>query len=106
MTAVLRWALLVIGVVLIVVGLIFLQMSPVYPGLQALVLGLVLVFAVSGERWRYRHRAHSKKGEWQKTGECFEDPETGLVMEVFYNPVSGERHYEPRQENGLSTEKE
>ena len=30
---------------------------------------------------------------WQKTGERFVDPDTGKVVDVFYDPRSGERQY-------------
>ncbi|WP_460597945.1 hypothetical protein [Geomonas sp. Red276] len=57
-----------------------------------LIWGGILVIAIPFERWRYR-RQHRDDGQWQPTGEKFEDPETGQIMEVEYDPVSGERRY-------------
>lgn len=56
-------------------------------------LGRIVVIAVLFERRRYRRIEHSKGGQWQPTGECFQDPETGQTVEVLYDPVSGERRY-------------
>jgi hypothetical protein len=33
------------------------------------------------------------QGQWQPTGERFNDPTTGQVVEVYYNPQTGERDY-------------
>jgi len=44
---------------------------------------------------RYRGRRASAKGQWQATGEREVDPETGTILEVWYDPVTGERRYVP-----------
>jgi len=95
----LRWTLLIIGVILIVAGMVFRSGSGFIPWLQFLIVGMVLVLAILGERWRYQRKQQHERGMWQRTGECFEDPETGVVMEVLYNPHSGERRYEPRDKD-------
>jgi hypothetical protein len=57
------------------------------------VWGLVLLLAVVFERWRYTQRGDSGGGEWQATPERFIDPESGKLMQVLYQPVTGERRY-------------
>jgi hypothetical protein len=94
----LRWSLLVLGLLLFIVGFALQFMSGTFIGLQLMIPGGVIVAAVLGERWRYHQRELSGEGGWQRTGECFEDPETGVIMEVLYNPRSGERRYKPKEE--------
>jgi hypothetical protein len=55
--------------------------------------GLVLLLAVVFERWRYTQRGETDVGEWQATPERFIDPESGKLMQVLYQPVTGERRY-------------
>ena len=55
--------------------------------------GFILVSAVLLERGRYRTRVNRTQGSWQPTGERFVDPTTERLMEVFYNPTTGERDY-------------
>jgi len=57
--------------------------------------GCVIAVAVLVERWRYQARRGEDGGGWQETDERFVDPESGQAMQVFYNPRSGERRYEP-----------
>jgi hypothetical protein len=89
----LRSALLVFGLLLTGVGLVLLAVRGTPCGQPFLIWGGIVVIAVLCERWRYRRIAHSGHGEWQRTGESFEDPETGETVEVHYDPVSGERRY-------------
>ena len=53
----------------------------------------VLVGALLLERWRYRPPTDRQRGRWQSTGERFVDPSTGHLVEVFFNPDTGERDY-------------
>ncbi len=92
----LRWGLLIVGLILIGIGVIFFFMPGPQPDLPLFISGVVLTIAVLCERWRYVHKGHSHSERWQRTDECFEDPETGLIMDVFYDPASGERKYVPR----------
>ena len=85
------------GLVVLGVGLIMVLMPAGHSGVPFLLWGLGIVIAVAGERWRYSRTVHHGGGRWQRTQECFEDPETGVIMDVFYDPVSGERRYEPRE---------
>jgi hypothetical protein len=68
-------------------------MSVPVPGIQLLVFGVITLAALSFERWRYRTRTDGAAGAWQRTGERFEDPETGRILDVEFNPESGERRY-------------
>lgn len=58
-----------------------------------IVAGIVLVGSMLIERWRYRPKANMNQGAWQRTGERFRDPTTGKLVEVLYNPETGERQY-------------
>lgn len=55
----------------------------------------VIAAAVWLERWRYRNRAAVEGDDWQPTDERFVDPASGQLMQVFYNPRTGERRYDP-----------
>ncbi|MDA8431232.1 MAG: hypothetical protein M0T70_18420 [Geobacteraceae bacterium] len=89
----LRSGLLIFGFVLTGIGLALLIMPGTYHYQPVLIWGGILVIAVLCERWRYRRNEHKNGGQWQRTGERFEDPETGETVEVHYEPVSGERRY-------------
>lgn len=53
----------------------------------------VLFYGALFERKRYIQKSNTKEG-WQKTNERFTDPSTGKLMEVHYNPKTGERRYQ------------
>jgi hypothetical protein len=56
--------------------------------------GVVLAGGVLIERWRYRPLTDQRPGpDWQATYERFVDPESGRLVTVFFNPVTGERRY-------------
>ncbi|GEM_PF-243908 len=55
--------------------------------------GALLLAATAFERGRYRPRVSSSSGRWQLTGERFKDPSSGRLMEVRFNPETGERDY-------------
>ena len=63
-------------------------------GAELLALGALGILGTVFERWRYRKHL-PPSARWEPTAERFEDPATGEVMEVLYDPVSGERRYEP-----------
>ena len=54
---------------------------------SALTLGLVF------ERWRYKPVQTPSSAKGSPTGERFIDPETGVLMEVYYDAATGERTY-------------
>ena len=89
----LQKGLFVIGLLLSLTGVWLIPEGAAKPGRQLLVTGGILIIALICERWRYRKSDTQKKGKWQLTGERFEDPETGEIVEVLYNPDTGERRY-------------
>ena len=89
----LRAGVLIFGLLLTGIGLVLLIMPGAHPYQPFLIWGCVLVVALLCERWRYRRNEHNNSGQWQRTGERFEDHETGETVEVLYEPDSGERRY-------------
>jgi len=87
-----------VAVALMLVGAWLLLVGPGSPGLQALLLGLVVFVAVRYELWRDRAPPPAAGPDWRSTGERFEDPGTGKTMEVQYNARTGERRYSPDEE--------
>jgi len=62
--------------------------------LRFAVPGLVLLFALVIERWRYKPVTGRPPGAgWVGTNERFVDPESGKLVTVFYQPATGERRY-------------
>ena len=55
--------------------------------------GLIIVGGILFERSSYRSNADRTQGKWQPTGERFNDPTSGQIVEVYYNPQTGERDY-------------
>jgi hypothetical protein len=55
--------------------------------------GFVIAGAILFERSSYHSKADRTRGKWQPTGERFNDPTTGQIVEVYYNPQTGERDY-------------
>ena len=55
--------------------------------------GLLITGAILFERSGYRSQVNRTRGNWQPTGERFNDPTSGQVVEVYYNPQTGERDY-------------
>jgi hypothetical protein len=92
----LRGALILFAGALMLLGGYLVLEGPVGPGLNALGFGLLVMVGTLFERWRYRKSALPADTQWQATGERFSDPGTGREVEVFYDPVSGERRYEER----------
>jgi hypothetical protein len=64
---------------------------PILPHL--LILGLMLTAGVVWERWRYKAPAGAVSPHWTATGERFVDPGSGVLMEVYFDPRDGQRHY-------------
>jgi len=89
-----RWFVIVLGAVALTVAvLLLITGQDVLTVLWLLVNGCVLIGAIVFERWRYRPSIDRSKGRWQPTGERFVDPGTGRLVDVFYNPDTGERDY-------------
>ena len=89
----LRKLVVIIAVALVLGGPWLMAIGVKGPGLYALVLGILTIAGTLFERWRYRKYEPAPGGRWQATGERFADPTTGKDIEVFYDPVSGERRY-------------
>lgn len=54
----------------------------------------VLFAGIFFERTRYKAiETHAPGPGWQASGERFVDPTSGELVQVWYNPVSGERRY-------------
>ena len=90
----LRLALVVLAALLALSGAGALLTGNLARGAELLALGVLGILGTLFERWRYRKRL-PPAARWERTGECFEDPSTGEPMEVLYDPVTGERRYEP-----------
>lgn len=91
----LRATVLSIAAIVTAVGVALLLAGVVFPGIQALVTGGIVLVGILFER-RYRNRKREPEARWQPTGERFADPTSGKDVEVFYDPQSGERHYVER----------
>ena len=88
----LRRAVLGLGVLALLAGLVLVGLGlAVAGGFQLIVLGAVVLLGVTLEARRYRGRAGP--GRWQATSERFVDPSTGRLVEVQYDPSTGERRY-------------
>ena len=62
--------------------------------LRLAVPGVILLFALLFEHWRYKPLKSRHPGpDWLPTHERFVDPESGKLVAVFYKPSTGERRY-------------
>ena len=97
----LRYALLILGLALLGIGLFqwIMRGNCSYP---LLIWGTILTVGVLFERWRYRRIEDARASHWQKTDERFIDPETGKIVEVYYDPATGERRYVHTDTHGSS----
>jgi hypothetical protein len=91
----LRRVLIAFGVLdLLVAGVLFLVgQAPLVVVIYLAVSGAVLAGGILFERRGYHPRVDRTRGRWQQTGERFVDPTTGKLMEVRFNPETGERDY-------------
>ncbi len=90
----LRRALVASGVAYLVVAAILFAANLALPlAIYLAAGGLVLVIAILFERRGYRPPLDRKRGNWRSTSERFIDPVTGRLIEVRYNPETGERDY-------------
>jgi hypothetical protein len=90
----LRRVVQLLALALAVSGALLMFVAGVPAGLPALGFGLVVLLAVTFERWRKRLPPEPAGPHWQPTGERFEDPGTGKTVQVHYNPETGERRYQ------------
>jgi hypothetical protein len=88
-----RW-LIGLGVLYLAVGAYLLSIHvALVLAIYLLVGGALLAGSIVLERKGYRPRVDHARGRWQRTGERFIDPSSGRLMEVRYNPDTGERDY-------------
>jgi uncharacterized membrane protein HdeD (DUF308 family) len=90
----LRVAVIAVGAVALLCGLIALATGAFPPAAVFGIWGAILVLATVFERVRYKSLERSRPGPgWQRTTERFIDEETGQTVTVFVDPASGERAY-------------
>jgi len=74
-----------------IVGAVFLANQVWFAALELGVFGALVLIGTFFER-HYRARRATGSG-WQTTAERFVDPTSGKLVEVRYNPQTGERAY-------------
>ena len=89
----LRNVVIAVSAILTCVGIGLIACGVYAPGWQALVIGVIVLIGTLFERWRYRRIEAPSNGHWQRTDEQFIDPSTGEVVEVMFDPSTGERRY-------------
>ncbi|MGH8292030.1 MAG: hypothetical protein ACRESA_01000 [Gammaproteobacteria bacterium] len=89
----LRRFVIALGVAGLVAAIVCLLLRLYVPAIYLFIEGGILIIAVLFEPWRYLPKVNRNKGHWQATGERFVDPTSGKLVEVFYNPETGERDY-------------
>jgi hypothetical protein len=88
-----RW-LIGLGVLYLAVGAYLLSIHvALVLAIYLVVGGALLAGSIVLERRGYRPRVDQARGRWQRTGERFVDPSSGRLVEVRYNPDTGEREY-------------
>ncbi len=90
----LRWVLIAYGI-LCLIGAVILLAAGVTTALviYLAINGVLIAGGILFERSGYRSQVNRTQGKWQPTGERFNDPTTGQIVEVYYNPQTGERDY-------------
>jgi len=82
-------AALLLGALLAAVSGLFVILLP-----QLLIGGLLLIVGLAIERWRYKPLDQTRPDpRWTDTGERFVDPESGLLIAVYFDAADGSRHY-------------
>jgi hypothetical protein len=73
-------------------------------GIGLLVIGALIIASLALERRYGRPGAPTAvpRHAWKLTHERFVDDESGQVLEVWHDPLTGERRYEPAPEPGLT----
>ena len=70
--------------------LLFVQPANAFP---LLMFGVLLTLGTVFERWRYKRPKTAATAKGTPTDEKFIDPETGALMQVWYDATTGERSY-------------
>lgn len=89
-TILLAWGLVCL---LIAVALVAWGAAPLILIAYLLANGAGVIAAVLLERRGYRPKVDRSRGQWELTGERFVDPSSGHLIEVLYNPQTGQRDY-------------
>jgi membrane protein implicated in regulation of membrane protease activity len=91
----LRRFLIVVGILDLIVAavLLFVVQAPLVVVFYLAASGVVIAGAILFERRGYHPNVDRARGKWQLTGERFVDPTTGKMMQVRFNPETGERDY-------------
>ena len=89
----LRAIVLALGVIAVGAGVTVMKSGARGAGIYLLCVGAAVILGTVFERWRYRGARGSTGAHWERTGERFQDPATGEIMEVDYDRSSGERRY-------------
>jgi hypothetical protein len=87
----LRTVIAIIGGLCAIAGILLL-VTPSHSGLPLLIIGILIVLSLFFEG-RYRTAKVTNAETWEPTGEKFIDPGTGRLVEVDYDPKTGERRY-------------
>lgn len=88
----LRTLVLALGCIAVAAGVLLAATGTRGAGLYLVCVGAAIMLGTAFERWRYR-AAPPAGARWERTGERFEDPATGEILEVHYDRASGERRY-------------
>ncbi|MEO6388610.1 MAG: hypothetical protein ABIT16_06390 [Croceibacterium sp.] len=75
-------------------------------GIGLLLIGAIIIASLGLERRYGRPGAPTDvpHSAWQLTKERFVDDETGRLLEVWVDPLTGERRYEPASDSTLPSE--
>lgn len=102
----LRRALIVYGVLCLAIAVALFVEGAVLPlAVDLAIGGVVVIAALLFERQRYRPHIDSSLGHWQATGERFVDPTSGHLIDVHYNPDTGQRDYVDMNGEALDDER-
>ena len=95
-----RFAVFVIGALLSSAG-VALTLFAGGGGIGLIIMGALLLVSLGLEARYGRPGAPTDVPHtaWERTGERFLDDETGRVLEVWVDPLTGERRYEPASGN-------
>jgi hypothetical protein len=90
----LRRVLIILAIIGIGISILLFKLGNGYItfAIYALIESLIILVAIFFERKRYTP-PNSKNDDWIRTNERFIDHSTNTLMEVHYNPKTGERSY-------------
>ena len=88
----LRRLLLGLGILMLLAGASLVTVDPA-DAAPLVVFGGLLTLSGVFERWRYKQPKTAAAARGSATGERFVDPESGALMEVWYDATTGERSY-------------